>query len=250
MATYHNPLNTRLSDSQKNDNAAFIYEYLSSKGWTMQAVAALLGNFESECGLNPNVFEGYYIHSSDLGKYGYGLAQWTPWLGTSTYNTPAKQRNYHGSNNPTFGRWCLDNGRDKRLMETQLDYVHTGLGGYIKTSNYNLTYAQFRVSTRGADWLSKLYYVNYERSAAGTWGPRPSQALAWFEYLRNLYTPGVPAPEPDPGTPEPDPLPGTPEPEPDPEVTPEEPKEYLHSTPSNVLKMILWKGRPTIRVVR
>lgn len=183
MANYINTLNARLTESEMQTNALFIRDYLVAKGWSVNAVAGLLGNWQAESRINPNVYEGYYVHSSDLGSYGYGLSQWTPWLGTSTYDTAEEQRNYHGSNNPTFGRWCLDNGRDKSLMETQLDYVDSGLGGYRIVTGYPETYAQFKVSTKGADYLAKLYYVNYERSAAGEWGDRPDYALEWYEYL-------------------------------------------------------------------
>lgn len=183
MANYINTLNKQLTTAEMQTNALFIRDYLVAKGWSVNAVAGLLGNWQAESRINPNVYEGYNVHSSDLGSYGYGLSQWTPWLGTSTYDTAEEQRNYHGSNNPTFGRWCLDNGRDKSLMETQLDYVDTGLGGYRIVTGYPETYAQFKVSTKSADYLAQLYYVNYERSAAGQWGDRPDYALEWYEYL-------------------------------------------------------------------
>lgn len=198
MANYINTLNKRLTKEEMQTNALFIRDYLVAKGWTVNAVAGLLGNWEAESRMNPNVYEGFYTHSSDLGNYGYGLSQWTPWLGTSTYDTAEEQRNYHGSNNPTFGRWCLDNGRDKSLMETQLDYVDTGLGGYRKASGYPESYDEFKKSTKGADYLAQLYYVNYERSAAGEWGSRPTYALEWYAYLTgNPGGGGTVDPDPD-----------------------------------------------------
>lgn len=191
MAGYINTLNKSLGAADMQTNASFIASYLLAKGWTLNAICGILGNYQHESTINPNVFEGFKNHSSELGSYGYGLAQWTPWLGTSTYDTAEEQRNYHGANNPTFGRWCIDNGRDKSLMETQLDYIDTGLGGYKATSDYPETYAAFKKSTNGADYLAKLYYVNYERSAAGTWGSRPDSALEWYSFLNGSDLPDV-----------------------------------------------------------
>lgn len=196
MAEYINTLNKKLSQAEMETNAKYIASYLLAKGWSLNAIAGLLGNYQHESSINPNVFEGYTNHSSDLGVYGYGLPQWTPWLGTTTYDTPEEQRNYHGSNNPTFGRWCLDNNRDKSLMETQLDYIDTGLGGYKVVSGYPESYEEFKKSTKSPDYLAELYYVNYERSKAGTWGPRPESALEWYEFLTGTELPDTPTPSP------------------------------------------------------
>ena len=202
--SYNNPLNSRLSEVEKKENVVFIYNYLSSCGWSISAICGVLGNFEKESDLNPNVYEGYYVHSSDLGSYGYGLAQWTPWLGTSTYDTAEEQRNYHGSNNPTFGRWCIDNGRDKATMEAQLDYLDLGLGGYRSTSDYPESFESFKKSSESASHCAKAFYVNYERSAAGTWGDRPSCASDWYDFLKDYLGGDIPDPpvDPDPDEPE------------------------------------------------
>lgn len=202
MAEYYNGLNVKLTEEEARVNAVFIRDYLLGKGWSMGAICGTLGNFDAETGgtLNPNVFEGWKTHSSALGKYGYGLAQWTPWLGTSTYNTPESQRNYHGSGNPTLGRWCLDNGRAKETIEAQLDYLGLGLGGYKSTSSFPETFNEFTRSERSPNYLAKVFYVNYERSAAGAYGDRPDRADKWYEYFTGGEAP--PADPNDPDIPE------------------------------------------------
>lgn len=190
---FHNPLNTRLSSEQQRDNAIYIRDYLLTKGWSLNSICGMLGNFQAECTINPNVYENYVTHSSELGKYGYGLPQWTPWLGTTVYNTPEEQRNYHGSNDPTFGRWCYDNGYEKSSMDTQLEYINKGLGGY-KESNYGsitISWNEFKTSKRTPNELAKIFYRNYERSASGAYGSRPTYADNWYEYFT-----GSEAPEP------------------------------------------------------
>lgn len=197
MSSYYNPLNERLTQEQQETNATYIWGYLGNLGWSLNAVCGLLGNWESESRLNPNVYEGYVTHPSQLGRYGFGLPQWTPWLGPAG-STADDQRNYHGRNNPTFGRWCIDNGnRNIALMETQLDYQDTGLGGYKRNAAYPdiyLPFDEFKVSQESPDFLAKVYYRCYERSASGSYGNRPQNALDWWEYLYGSEPPDPPDP--------------------------------------------------------
>lgn len=42
-----------LTRSQMEVNATYIWAYLRSQGWTMNAVAGMLGNMQSESSINP-----------------------------------------------------------------------------------------------------------------------------------------------------------------------------------------------------
>ena len=55
---------------KKKLNAQYIWKYLGARGWTLNAVAALLGNMEHESSINPG--------RGEVGGSGYGLVQWTP----------------------------------------------------------------------------------------------------------------------------------------------------------------------------
>lgn len=173
---------TPLSDMQKV-NAQFISEYLQSKGWTIAAAAGLMGNFLSESWLNPDVFEdrsNYNIR--DLIKKGYGLAQWTPWYGLSG-STEQQRRNYHGTNNPTFYQWCIDNNKSETywMIETQLDYIDAGLG-----ASGSKTFIPQLKTASDPQQAAKDFYTNYEKSQAGTWGNRPVYAQWIYDYLGGL----------------------------------------------------------------
>lgn len=197
MATYYNPLNAELTQEQQETNATWIYAYFAARGWSLNAICGMLGNFEAECTINPNVFEGYRAHDNELGNYGYGLPQWTPWLGKTT-NTIDEQRNYHGTNNPTYGRWCIDNNKEKSLMESQCEYLSYGLGGYKKDDRfpeYWLPWEEFKKSTESPDFLAKVFYLCYERSASDSFGARPTYAEEWYAFFTGKPTP----PDPDPG---------------------------------------------------
>lgn len=188
---YINALNKQLTQAEKEQNATWIYGYFHSLGWSLNAICGMLGNFQAESTLNPNVYEGFVVHQAELGNYGYGLAQWTPWLG-KIGSTVDEQRNYHGTNNPTFGRWCLDNARDKSLMETQCDYLNLGLGGYKKNDDFPdvyLPFNEFKISLESSDYLAKVFYRCYERSKSGSYGQRPQYAMQWYEFLSGAPVP-------------------------------------------------------------
>ena len=72
--------------------AAYIYNYLTSKGWSHNSVIAVLANIKAESGLNPARWEsdinwslvdanrdGYRDDSGSKCNRGFGLIQWTPW---------------------------------------------------------------------------------------------------------------------------------------------------------------------------
>ncbi|OQB14539.1 MAG: Phage Mu protein F like protein [Firmicutes bacterium ADurb.Bin193] len=49
--------NNRLSPEEQVANAEYIYDYLSKKGWTKEAICGLLGNIEYESHFNPGAWE-------------------------------------------------------------------------------------------------------------------------------------------------------------------------------------------------
>ena len=78
MADYYCQYKKRLTSEEMQVNAKWIYSYLRSKGWSVNAICACLGNWESECTLNPNRPQHSGFPTDTTG--GFGLAQWTPWL--------------------------------------------------------------------------------------------------------------------------------------------------------------------------
>ena len=53
------------------NNAVLLWSYFKAQGWTLNAVAAMLGNMQSESTINPGIWEGL-----DPFVGGYGLVQW------------------------------------------------------------------------------------------------------------------------------------------------------------------------------
>ena len=199
MPSYYKPFNTALNSDEMKVNAKFVWNYLGSRGWTLDAVCGMLGNFEAESTINPNRVENSQKDRwPNWGNYGFGVAQWTPWYTKqksdgSWYDAA----NYHGSNNPTYGYWAEQNGYTVAAdgsgtignFEPQLDYLNANLG----TGSGKTWVKNYKTTNVGPEQAAKDFYVYYEKSKAGTWGTRPAKALKWYEYLSGS-TPQPPVP--------------------------------------------------------
>lgn len=169
-------------------NAAYIWNYLGSKGWTANAVAGLLGNLQAESTINPGRYQG----DVETGA-GWGLAQWTP--------------------RKKYTDWCDERGLVWSEMDTALLRLEWELENgeqFYPTGEYNITFRQFSQSTESPYWLGAAFLCNYERPASVLYDPdsesweehiekknkaiaaRGSNANTWYEYLT-----GLPAPSPD-----------------------------------------------------
>ena len=67
--------NFYLSESQRQANAYEVYLFFSGRGWTLNAIAGMLGNMESESNINPGIWQNLDAYNYNLG---FGLVQWTP----------------------------------------------------------------------------------------------------------------------------------------------------------------------------
>lgn len=179
----------RLTWSQMQTNATYFHTYVAANHptWTLNAMAAILGNVQSEGIMNPAQWEYGYGQST---AYGYGLVQWTPAT--------------------KYLDWCTSTNKDRLAMGTAVDrfeWERANGEQYYPTSKYNITFTSFLTdSSHSVDTLARAWLYNYERPAdpASTEGLRVSQANTWYEFLSGE--------EPDPPTP-PDP--------PDPPIPPE-----------------------------
>lgn len=140
-------------------NAQYILNYLTSRGWSRNAVCAMLGNMQSESTINPGLWERG-------GGSGYGLVQWTP---STKYTNWADTNGYDwGDINGQLERiiWEKDNGEQ-----------------WIATGSYPLSFAEFAVSTDSPYNLALAFIRNYERPADANQPNRGTQAEYWFNNL-------------------------------------------------------------------
>ncbi len=155
--------NSYLNETQMQGNALEVYNYFSTRGWTMNAIAGMLGNMESESTINPGIWQ-----SLDYGNYsmGYGLVQWTPAT--------------------NYTNWATANGYDITDPEGQMIWIDTRTaptGQWIATSAYNLSFESFKKSTQTPEWLASAFLKNFERAGVEVESERRSQARKWYNYL-------------------------------------------------------------------
>ena len=156
--------NIYLTEEEMQNNALMVFRALYIKGWTIEAIAALLGNMESESTINPGIWENMTLDI--LG--GYGLVQWTP----STIYT----------------MWATSNDYDIADGDAQLLWIDTMTeltGQWIPTDEYPLSFAQFKRSTASPQYLASAFLKNFERAGVEVESERRTQASKWYNYMTN-----------------------------------------------------------------
>ena len=164
-----------LSIEEMKINAKYIYNYLTFSAWSLNAIAAVLGNMQAESTINPGRWQ-----SEDVGNIsmGYGLVQWTP----STKYTD----------------WCLERGySDASEMDSNLARIRYEVANgiqWIATNTHNISFLEFTQSTDSVESLAAAFLLNYERPAdqsESVQAYRGQLAAAWYTYLSGI-TPTTP----------------------------------------------------------
>lgn len=179
-------------DEDQIENVKTITEYFKDKGWTIEAIAGVLGNMEQESTIRPDI-------SETDGERGYGLVQWTDGDDESVKGVDYIQELLEAA----------DIKGDYRDINTQLDLLdwHMHEEGdykqYIETSDYPYTVEEFTKLEDAAE-AAMAFLRNFER-AEEDHPERQEMAKGWYDYLTdNVDDDGGDSPEPDP---DPDPEP-------------------------------------------
>lgn len=153
------------------NNAKIIYQFfknqVGSVGWTLNAIAGMLGNMQTESYINPGLWQGREIPSDIYTtKQGYGLVQWTP---ANKYIT-----------------WADEMGFPYDWGETQCMRIHyeSQFNLQWSTNNIlNMTWDEYITSTESPEILARVWLWAYERPDDPVIADRQKQARFWFEYL-------------------------------------------------------------------
>lgn len=159
-----------LTRSEMEANAKYIWNYLGSKGWSLSAVAGMLGNMQYESTINPG---RHQVGSDENG--GYGLVQWTPkrklteWLSAKGY---------------------ADNDMDGQLERILWEKENNEQYGKNK---YKYTFETFSTSLDDPYTLACAFAFDYERSWVTLYGTeaaketlrkeRGTAAEEWYNFL-------------------------------------------------------------------
>lgn len=155
-----------LTYEQEQLNAAYIWHALQAAGWTMNAVAGMLGNMQSESAINPGRWQSDRVGGDPEG-HGYGLVQWTPYT--------------------KYTNWAASSGYgDYSTMDANLARINYEVANglqWIPTSAYPMTFQEFKTSDDTPYNLGLAFLACYERPADPNQPQRGEQAQAWYEYL-------------------------------------------------------------------
>lgn len=168
--------NRYLSHSEMENNAIIVRDYLTSKGWTKNAIAGLLGNMQSESTINPGIWQS--LNENNLSG-GFGLVQWTPATNFTEWAD-------------SLGLAWTDGNAQLRWIDEQT----TAFGQWIPTTDYPFSFSEFKTSTQTPEYLASAFLKNFERAGVEVEAQRRSQANEWYSFITSGETP---TPTPSPG---------------------------------------------------
>lgn len=186
----------RLTD-EAYANAVMIYNILEPRGWTVNAIAGMLGNIEVEGGYNPWAWQrDIVLPPSDMWQsgHGYGLFQCDPANKYINANT--------GNLYSTYSPHYLGNEGNAYDGDAQIKWMDDEVyGQYYQTPAYPISFAQYRVSTQTPEYLALAWMRNFERpnlEIEHFEEQRKEAARYWYNVLQDLPptppTPPVPPP--------------------------------------------------------
>lgn len=172
--------NAYLGQKDMQHNALWLYDLMKARA-SDQAIAAMLGNMQTESTINPGIWE-----SLKPNWRGYGLVQWTPydkltdWI-QNTYGQTYEQalRNYGAQ----IARFFYE-------AENGLQWFRNPAA---PIKDPPISFRQFLVSEDSPAQLARYFLWYYEHPADPNQPKRATQAEEWYTFLTGERPP------PDPG---------------------------------------------------
>lgn len=159
--------NDYLSESEMQNNAKIIYQTFAKQGWTLNAIAGMLGNMQQESTLSPGIWQDL---DSTWIEGGHGLVGWTP----STRITNWLSAHGYG---PDDG-----DGQCAKIIE---EWLHPEIESVWVERGYAISFDEFTKSTESADFLASVFMDNYENPGWPAESNRRQYALYWYDWLLN-----------------------------------------------------------------
>lgn len=170
--------NRYLTRAEMRVNAEYIADFFVVYGWTLNAIAAMLGNMETESTINPGIYQDLDATST---TNGFGLVQWTP---NTKYKEWADANGFGGAYDDIVGQIF------------RIQYECENNIQWRKTLDYPMSFSEFAHSNASPEELAQVFLYNYERPADLDQPNRSTQARAWYTYLLSYIDPSEPAPTP------------------------------------------------------
>lgn len=164
--------NRYLNEAEMKNNADIIESYLASRGWSVNAISALLGNMQAESTINPGIWQS--LNQGNMSG-GFGLVQWTP---ATNFTNWADSKGYGWTDGDAQLKW--------------IDEETTSFGQWIPTDTYPQTFEEFKTSSLPCETLASMFLKNFERAGVEVESERRSNALFWYDYLKTGTSPSTP----------------------------------------------------------
>lgn len=160
--------NRFLDMTEMENNAEIIFQYFYLAGWSDNAMAAILGNMQSESSINPHIWEG--LDEGNMSK-GYGLVQWTPAT--------------------KYIDWAGENWRFPELELDRIQYeADNGIQWFANpeapTPNPLISFKEFTTSTLDVSTLANYFLWYYEHPAQTIQPWRAEQAQHWYDFIQTI----------------------------------------------------------------
>lgn len=156
--------NRYLSYEEMKNNAVIVRNYLLAKGWSINAISAILGNMQSESTINPGIWESLTV---DYNR-GFGLVQWTP---------ATKYIDWAGA------FWESGNKQLDRIEYEVENNIQWFANPSAPIVNPPITFAEFKTSMLDVVTLANYFLWYYEHPLVTIQPNRGEQALQWLEFL-------------------------------------------------------------------
>ena len=160
--------NRYLSMSEMQNNAEIVYRYLVNKGFTVNAISAMLGNMQTESTINAGIWEN--LDESMPLNLGCSLVGWTP--ATKYLN------------------WCTERGLQWDNLYSALDRIvwefENGEQWLSSNGGYSMKQSDFKTSTADIEYLANVFLYQYENPAVLPQPARAEQAMYWYNFCMNL----------------------------------------------------------------
>lgn len=160
--------NRYLSMAEMKNNAEIVYRYLVNKGFTINAISAMLGNMQTESTINAGIWEN--LDDSMPLNLGCSLVGWTPAT--------------------KYLEWCSERGLQWDNLYSALDRIvwEFDNGEQWLTSNggYSMKQSDFKTSTGNIEYLANVFLYQYENPLVKPQPDRAKQAMYWYNFCLNL----------------------------------------------------------------
>lgn len=170
----HYPHYRDMTDADRENNAIMAAVQLYSYGWTLEAIAGALGNFEAESNLDPQA----------TGTGGGGLVGWTPLSNYKRWSDYYGYTWYDGEKQIEFinmNVYCTGIGQDGPTFRTQWT-ARPSIG-------MNFTFDEYITMTDTPEQMTRYWMRCYERPLDQSEAAQQSRAergRKWYDFLLGM----------------------------------------------------------------